>query len=273
MGKPIFIIGATGYMGMAICREAKARGLDWMPISGQSIDFKIFRGLVDRWKPGLVINAAAYIPSPNVAACDLPEHQAPTLAANLMLPAMLAEVCSLFDVAFCQLSTGCLFDEAGPYKETAEPLRGFGRHAGFYIGTKLEAERAVQINPKTYILRLRLPFGNEVHPRNYITKMLRLPVVWDHLNSMVHRNDFAKALFDLWTIKPDYGIYHVCNKGVLPARQIMRMITQKGMRANAYHFEPGPVAGCWLDTQKLEDTGVKLRYLEDAFDDALCTYH
>jgi len=217
----------------------------------------VFRELLCDYNPELVINGAAFIPERSVDDCK--HHASETIRANTVLPVMLSEWCGREGVAFAQISTGCLYDDAKNYTEEDKPTRDFDGYCGLYLVSKYWAERIVSRNPNTYIWRIRLIFDNLNHPKNYLTKLKAYPQVWDQVNSLTHRGDYVKAALDLWQKRAPFGTYHMCNPGVISARAIVNMAGWEGKE-----FVEGPCRGGTLSTAKLEATGVKMRNVEEA---------
>jgi dTDP-4-dehydrorhamnose reductase len=271
MSKMIFILGSTGYIGKAVVAEANRRGLNWCPIFTKEHTFNEIDGLITDNKPSLVINCAAFIPQPSVAECD--NHIAETCRANAIFPALLALSCARYKIPLMQLSTGCLFDENREYTETDTPIRGFGGHCGIYVGTKLVAEHAVLEYPDNYVLRLRLPFDEVDHPRNYLTKLTKFDQVYKHLNSLTHRGDFAKALFDLWMLRAAPGIYHCVNPDLVCVEGLLELMVQKGLIAKMPRTVKHSSTGCWLSAKKLESAGVQMRRVGLAIKESLENWH
>ena len=267
----VLILG-HGYMAHALAKEAAKRGwgitdnrtacenirLDhfWESIGGGS-------------HPDLVVNAAAYIPaSGRVTHCD--EHKSETIEGNVIFPQIVSHACELSNVPLIHLSTGCLFDEAKEYEETDAPTRGWDGYCGTYVGTKLLAEKLVLKHPQTYVLRVRLPFDEVDHPRNYISKLASFPTVFDHVNSLTHRGDFAKAALDLFEIGAEPGIYHMVNPGQVSVRTLLMGMLSRSIISKCPEIEENPpVKGTLLSTAKLLATGVKIRHIDEAMAESL----
>src|SRR5262249_2652796 len=157
--------------------------------------------------------------------------------ANTVMPTACAMACTCHDVPLMQISTACPYDEQREYQEEDTPLRGFGGHCGFYVGSKVAAETAVrERQPGSYILRIRLAFDGYGNDRNYLLKLARFPVVYEHTNSLTHRGDFAKLVFDLWGARVPYGTYNCVNPGTIKARQLIDRMVRKGIRAEPTAF-------------------------------------
>lgn len=256
----ILIFGSHGYMGSAIAAECDRRGVQWVPGSRRD-DL-----LIQAEGASLVINAAAFIPKPSVIKCE--SFKIDTLCGNVMLPFDLVSMCKMSDIPIIHLSTGCLFDEQREYTENDKPTRGWDGHCGFYVGTKLLAEELVREYEKHYILRLRLPFDEVDHPKNYLTKLTKFETVFDHTNSLTHRGDFSKWVLDLWEKRAPFGTYHCVNEGQVSARQVLLGLMVMGMIEKCPDVQEHPTTGARLSCQKLKDAGVQVRSIDDAMRDA-----
>lgn len=251
-------------MGSALVEECQRRGLDWQ--RGFRDAEKVWRGQIKR--SDLVINCAAFIPFPTVDACRF--HKGETILGNVLWPRRLADACQLEDIPLVHLSTGCLFDEQREYSETDTPTRGWDGYCGFYVGTKLMAESIVSEWHKHYILRLRLPFDEFDHPRNYLTKLAKFEKVYDHVNSLTHRGDFAKWVLDLWEKKAPYGTYHCCNQDQVTAYDLVASMALRGLIPNPPAFvKPDGTTGARLSVDKLVNAGVTVRSVNEAVTESL----
>lgn len=270
MSEKIMLLGASGFIGSAFVRECETRGLKFYAASRFEDWYDNepgFRMLLHEFQPTLVINCAAFIPSPSVDACK--DHPFETMATNVELPTLLANVCWKQHVPLMHLSTGCLFDEQREYSERDAPTRGWQGYCGFYVGTKIAAEQIVSKIPMHYILRLRLPFDEFDHPRNYLSKLASFTKVFDHVNSLTHRGDFVKAALDLWKLRAPWGKYHVACEGQVTARQLVMGMMARGMIQKCPDFVPSETTGCRLFVAKLKAAGVSVRHVDDALTEAL----
>jgi dTDP-4-dehydrorhamnose reductase len=167
------------------------------------------------------------------------------------------------------------------YRESDPPNFSFrDPPCSFYSGSKALAEEAIAGVGQCYIWRLRIPFDEFDHPRNYLTKVQRYPKVYDNVNSLSHRADFARACLDLWDRRAAFGIYNMTNPGYITTRQVIGMIQRLLAPQRQFEFWANdaefyrfgaktPRSNCVLDVSKLLATGVKLRPVEEAVEDAL----
>jgi dTDP-4-dehydrorhamnose reductase len=304
----ILLLGATGYIGQAFARELAARNIPFDAPSRAQSDYTRFDVLTDllrRGRPDFLINAAGYTGKPNVDACEI--HKADTLQGNTLFPAMVAHVCASQDVPFGHVSSGCIFagakitgrvekDLTAPepqalfrqnpavlagFTETDEPNFSFRRPpCSFYSGTKALAEEALAQAPRCFIWRLRIPFDQFDNPRNYLSKVQNYPKVYDNINSLSHRGDFVAACLDLWLKRAPFGAYNVTNPGFISTRQVVAMIQRVLHPPRPFEFwaddrefyrqaAKTPRSNCVLDVSKLLATGVPLRPVEVALENAL----
>jgi dTDP-4-dehydrorhamnose reductase len=256
----ILVIGANGYVGTAICSELLRREIEYVTDRHYLATDHILNCEV---KYDLVINCAAFIPQTSVAECD--KFPSETMKGNVILPAKLAHACDARSIPLAHISTGCLWSDGREHREDDTPDRAFAGHCGFYIGTKVLAETMVQMIPRHYIWRIRLPFDyNLDNPRNYLRKLILFDEVFDHENSLSHLGDFARACLDMVALQAPYGTYNVVNSGSIKATDIVKTLKGFGVRISEPRVVPGPQGGTRLNVAKLLSTGVKIRSVEEA---------
>jgi dTDP-4-dehydrorhamnose reductase len=167
------------------------------------------------------------------------------------------------------------------FTEADEPNFSFRRPpCSFYSGSKALGEEAIAGLGQSYVWRLRIPFDEFDNPRNYLTKLMRYPKVYDNVNSISHRGEFARACVELWQRRAPFGTYNVTNPGFVTARQVVAAIQKVLKPARAFEFwaddvefyrtaAKTPRSNCVMDASKLLATGVKLRPVEEALETSL----
>jgi len=308
----ILLLGATGYVGQAFATELNRRGWDFKSLSRAELDYTSFPVLLEtlgRMKPQFLINAAGYTGKPNVDACE--SRRAETLQGNTLFPQTIAHACAVTGTPWGQVSSGCIFsgakvevngdwqvepDLSRPEREALfhdhpERIRGFTEGdepnfsfrrppCSFYSGTKALGEEVIQGVGSSYIWRLRIPFDEFDSGRNYLSKLMRYDRVYQNINSLSHRADFAKACLDLWERRAPFGIYNVTNPGAVSTRQVVERIRRvlkpdrefKFWDDDAEFYRMGAVAprsNCVMDVAKLLHAGVFMRPVEEALEEAL----
>ncbi|MGH7941655.1 MAG: SDR family oxidoreductase [Limisphaerales bacterium] len=308
----ILLLGASGYIGTAFAKELTRRGWDFISVPRGRLDYGRFDLLVEflkSEKPEFVINAAGYTGKPNVDACE--EAKADTLAGNTLLPHTIAQACAATGIPWGHVSSGCIFNGAKIVEDgrvrvekdmtkpearavagkSPEKIRGFTETdtpnftfrdlpCSFYSGTKALAEEAIFGIGKSYIWRLRIPFDEFDNARNYLSKLQRYPKIYDNVNSISHRADFARACLDLREKDAPFGIYNVTNPGFVTARQAVELIERILKPGRTFDFwkddnefyreaAKAPRSNCVLDASKLSAAGVKMRHVREAIEDSL----
>lgn len=308
----ILLLGASGYVGQAFAAALERRGKAFLPLNRRELDYtrfdQLLRCLRER-RPEFVVNAAGYTGKPNVDACEV--ARAETLQGNTLFPQTVSQACQVAGVPWGHVSSGCIYAGAkvaveGGFrieKDLARPdlkelvhtrpaaICGFTEDdppnfsfrsppCSFYSGTKALAEETIAGLGSVFLWRLRIPFDGLDNPRNYLTKIQRYAKVYDNVNSLSHRGDFADACLDLWERKAPFGIYNVTNPGFVTTRQVVDMVTRILRPGRAFEFWANdeefyrlgavtPRSNCVLDASKLLATGVKMRPVEAALEESL----
>ena len=128
--------------------------------------------------------------------------------SNAVFPSWLGHLCQEFKIPWGHVSTGCVYDGLTSdlcsltsghvgWKETDPPNFRFGRRCSFYSGSKVLGEQLIASFP-CYIWRIRMPFDEGNHPKNYITKMISYARLYENTNSFSHRGEAVSACLSLW---------------------------------------------------------------------------
>jgi len=309
----VLLLGATGYIGTAFAEELARRGRDFRPVSRSETDYTRFDPLLDllrRTKPEFLVNCAGFTGRPNVDACEA--AKADTLLGNALLPQTVAHACAAAGVPWGHVSSGCIYTGAkirdvegrwSTVKDLMRPdllatiradrgrLRGFTEEdapnfsfrappCSFYSGTKALGEEAVVGIGESYVWRLRIPFDGHDGARNYLSKVQRYAKVYDNVNSVSHRGDYASACLDCWEKRVPWGIYNVTNPGWVTTRDVVDLVQKHvaphrtfeywGDDAEFYQVAAKtPRSNCVLDTGKLIAAGIRIRSVDEALEHSL----
>jgi dTDP-4-dehydrorhamnose reductase len=308
----IVVFGASGYIGEAFVRELQRRGEPFISVSRAQMDYTRFEVLLaflrDK-KPEFLINAAGFTGRPNVDACEI--AKAETLAGCVLLPQTIAHACAVAGIPWGHVSSGCLYSGAkivdgekvrvekdmtrpemrALIEKQPERIRGFTEEdapnfsfreppCSFYSGAKAMGEEAIAGVGQNYSWRLRIPFDEFDGPRNYLSKVQRYSKVYDNLNSVSHRGEFARVCVDLWKRRAPFGIYNITNPGFITTRRVVELV-EKFLRPNRpFEFFSNdeefyrvaaktPRSNCVLDVSKLLATGIQMLPVEEAIEASL----
>jgi dTDP-4-dehydrorhamnose reductase len=308
----IFLLGASGYVGRAFQRELTRRKLSFKAISRSDLDYTSFRVLSNTLRlhrPDLVINCGGFTGQPNVDACET--RRTETILGNVVLAQTVAQACDVADVRLGSVSSGCIYsgvkvqsedgswtvrkdmnsaDVADLLAARSSRIRGFDEGdapnftfesgGSFYSGTKAVAEKILLGFPTGYLWRLRLPFEPENNPRNYLSKLLTYPRLYQNWNSLSHLGDAVSACLQIWESNLPGGAYNVVNSGYVSTREVVHMI-KKFLRPewNPEFWQDdeefyrcaarAPRSNCILETGRIQQGGIKMRDVETALVDAL----
>src|ERR1700733_14765797 len=194
----ILLLGASGYIGRTFASELRRRGHSFIPLTRRAFDYTRFDFLFDylrTMRPMFLINAASYGGNFNGTLAEGERDK--MMAANALLPQMIARACLMTKTPWGHVSSGSIYNGAKVIKDgegrvekdlgSAEVRRLFAAHPGqfrgfserdeanfsfrhppcsFYSGTKALAEEAIREvgQGHCYILRLRLPFNERDEP-------------------------------------------------------------------------------------------------------------
>ena len=217
----VLVTGGTGQVATALRDILPAAGVEALVVGRPDFDFDRpdgIAGLVERFRPDAVVNAAAW------TAVDAAEaEEAAARRANAEGPAVLAAACARAGIPLLHLSTDYVFDgnKGSPYHEedATNPSSVYGR-------TKLAGEVAVLgAHERTMVLRTSWVFA--ASGRNFVRTMLAagatrpvLRVVGDQHGCPTAAPDLADAMAALllgirdggW--QPAYrGVFHAAGAG------------------------------------------------------------
>ena len=209
----VMITGGNGQLGRALVQTAPA-DRHCVAVDRAALDItdgNAVRACVDRIRPTMIINAAAY------TAVDRAEiERDAAFAVNRDGAGNLARAAQAVGAAMVHISTDFVFDgtQSSPYAETAPraPL-------GVYGASKAAGEDAVRaIVPDALIVRTA--WVHAARGRNFVETMLRVMaergdvrVVADQIGTPTHARSLARAIWGLQDAA-ETGTFHVTDAGV-----------------------------------------------------------
>jgi dTDP-4-dehydrorhamnose reductase len=227
----VLITGAEGQVGRALL-ESRPAGVAVIGCTHADLDIadaEAVRGCVDRLRPDVILNAAAY------TAVDKAESE-PQLArrANAAGPGYLAAAAAACGARVIHVSTDFVFDgrASRPYLPDAEtnPLGTYGK-------TKREGELAVleRLPERSVIVRTAWVYA--ATGRNFVGTMLRVMdtngsarVVADQVGTPTAASSLAEVLWRI-AARPDIrGIHHWTDAGVASWYDFAVAIAEEGTR-------------------------------------------
>jgi len=174
-------------------------------------------------KPTHVLNAAGCTGRPNVDWCE--DNKEATMRSNVTGTLNLTDCCFQLGIHCTVFATGCVYqyDEEHPIGG-----RGFVEEdeanfdGSFYSFTKAKVEAMMKFYSNVLILRLRMPVSDDLHPRNFVTKISAYERVVDIPNSNTILTDLLPASI-LLAEHSETGIYNFTNPGAISHNEVLTL--------------------------------------------------
>jgi dTDP-4-dehydrorhamnose reductase len=187
----ILVFGGNGQLGRELARAACSRAIPLRALShaeADIVDSAAVAAALARWKPQLVVNAAAYT-KVDLAEANVEEAR----RGNETGPAVLAGACATAGVPMIHVSTDYVFDggKQGAYLETdpVRPLNVYGR-------TKAAGEEAVRRALDRHII-LRTAWVYSEFGDNFVKTILRLAATRDELRVVADQHGSPTSACDI----------------------------------------------------------------------------
>lgn len=280
------LLGGSGYVGQAFAAHLRRRGLPFVaPTHGEldALSRDAVVQAVDAIRPDFVINAIGFTGRPNIDGTE--REKLHCLITNATVPGILGEVLGERGIALGHVSSGCIYDgtrpDGTPFTEDDPPNFAFSHpRASWYSRTKAMAETLLRDCPTAVIWRLRIPFDEFDHERNYITKIMRYDRLLEVTNTISQLQEFTAISLETLLRRLPAGIYNVVNPGAIRTSDVAEAIRRHGLCTKEFQFfkdeddflaAPGRVkrANCVLSSEKLAAHGLALRPIHEALDDTL----
>ncbi|VBB81266.1 Putative rhamnose biosynthetic enzyme [Podospora comata] len=230
---------------------------------------------LDRVKPTHVLNAAGCTGRPNVDWCE--DNQEATIRSNVIGTLNLTDCCFLRGIHCTVFATGCIYqyDEAHPWDGPGFLETDPANFAGsFYSMTKAHVMKHYN---NCLILRLRMPVSDDLHPRNFVTKIAKYERVVDIPNSNTILSDLLPASI-LMAEHKELGIYNFTNPGAISHNEVLtlfRDIVRPSFSWKNFSLEEQAKvikagrSNCKLDTtklvNKLKEYGYEIPEIHEAY--------
>ena len=283
------VIGGSGFIGREIVNEIHRRGQRVTVVGRQSCDLYDHGSLARHLSlisPDAVINAAGYVGRPNVDACE--SNKSECLAANAVLPGVIASACRMNALPWGHVSSGCIYSSANSnsssFSELDTPNFTFRKGpCSFYSGTKALGEEILRDCQDCYIWRIRIPFSNRDCQKNYLTKLMNYDRLLEATNSLSNLDEFVSATVDCFQKQVPFGTYNLTNPGAISTSEVVDLIRQSGIINREFKFfrseqefmslaAKTPRSNCVLDTSKASDAGLVMSPIRESLKKALQTW-
>eukprot|EP01119_Soliformovum_irregulare_P008269 TRINITY_DN21398_c0_g1_i1.p1 TRINITY_DN21398_c0_g1~~TRINITY_DN21398_c0_g1_i1.p1 ORF type:complete len:294 (-),score=79.88 TRINITY_DN21398_c0_g1_i1:32-913(-) len=219
--------GEKGWLGSLVCDILKQRNIPFHIAKSRLEDRTGIIEEIELHKPEYILNAAGVTGRPNVDWCE--DHKEETIRSNVIGTLNLCDVASMKGIHVTNFSSGCIYE----YDETHKLGDGNGFKeedtpnftGSFYSMTKGMVEKLLQNYRNVLTLRIRMPLSDDLHPRNFITKITKYQKVVNIPNSMTILHDLLPISVEM-TLRKLKGIYNFTNPGAISHNEILELYKQ-----------------------------------------------
>lgn len=240
-----------GYVGKYIAQELINQNLEF-----RWIDHQIVKNSGLPWGTKFIINAAGFTGVPNVDACENAKDE--TIEGNVTFPLILEQKAKVLMAPVLHISSGCVYTGYvdGGWEEDDVPNFTFD-NGSFYSASKALFQDLWldQYAYKSYIFRIRMPFGPDNDPKNLLSKLKKYNKLIDNVNSLSNVEEVAKAAVHFALTRPEFGLYNAVNPIGISTKEIAAMLDLDKEWMTPEEFKSisvAPRSNCVLSTNKMQ---------------------
>ncbi len=214
---------------------------------------------------------------------EQPGKLAENVRDNLFAPVVLANLSVKYGFHYTYIGSGCIFEY-----DTAHPMgdvtKGYTENdRANFVGSQYSTMKGFtdqmmkMYSDTTLNVRIRMPITGDMHPRNFITKLVSYKKVCSMPNSMTVLPTLFPVLVEM-IIKGHTGTINLCNPGVITHNEVLEMYkeivdpthTWENMTCEEQTnmLAAGRSNTC-LDTSKLVYMSPKIKNIHDAMRDVM----
>lgn len=278
--KRFLVFGKNGWIGGMLIAMLKARGSVVKGAESRLENRESIEKEILEFQPTHVLNCAGVTGRPNVDWCE--DNKQATIRSNVIGTLGLADICWLHKIHMTNFATGCIYayDDAHPlgsgkgFTESDAP----NFDGSYYSKTKAMTEKLLQEYDNVLTLRLRMPVSDDLHSRNFVTKITKYEFVVNIPNSNSILYDLLPASL-LLADNNVTGVYNFTNPGAISHNEVLTLfkkyINPDFSWKNFSLEDQSKVikaarSNCELDTTKLEkkmsEFGVTIPEIHTAYE-------
>lgn len=221
---PVFLIwGGKGWIAGHLKTLLDSQGKKVYTTTVRMQDREAVFSELEKYKPTHVLNVAGSTGRPNVDWCE--DHKEETMRNNVIGTLNLTDCCLMKGIHITVFATGCIYSY-----DDAHPIGGPGFletdksnfSGSFYSMTKAHVEEILKHYSNALVLRLRMPVSDDLHPRNFVTKITKYERVVDIPNSNTILHDLLPAAI-LLSEHNEVGIYNFTNPGAISHNEVLTL--------------------------------------------------
>ena len=207
------------------------------------------------WGTDFIINASGHTGYPNVDACE--KEKDLTIQGNVLYPLQLEKWATAIGIPVLHISSGCVYTgyKDGGWTEEDAPNFTFDNGSFYSASKSLFQELFAQYTYKSYLFRIRMPFGPDNSQKNLLTKLSKYDKLVNKLNSITQLEELARCVLYFAENRPEFGIYNAVNPGGIMTIDIANRL---GLNKEILTPEEellvmrAPRSNCTLSTEKMD---------------------
>ena len=231
----VLLYGKNGWIGQKVYELLLQRGHDVVAGNERAEDFTALEEEIKREQPTNIISTIGRthgeIGTMKYTTIDYLEQKGKlreNVRDNLYSPTIIAIISNKLGIHYTYLGTGCIYtyDEEHPYEEE---LNGFMEDSkpNFFGSSYSIVKGYTDMIMKMFAtnvlnVRIRMPITDEIHPRNFITKITTYNKICSINNSMTVLPDLLPIMIDMCD-KKITGTINLTNPGLIRHNDILEM--------------------------------------------------
>lgn len=233
----ILVFGAHGWIGSKVCDILKSMNIEFIKASSRADDYKAVKNEIT--SHGFITHIMSFIGRTHgvyegqqigtIDYLEKPGKLVENLRDNLYAPLILANIAVELGIHFTYLGTGCIFDYDNQHEMGNENAGFTEKDDPNFFGSSYSIAKGYTDNimknmfgDKVLNVRIRMPITDEIHPRNFITKIVNYEKVCSIPNSMTVLNNLLPVMIKM-SLSNQIGTINLTNPGVISHNEILEM--------------------------------------------------
>lgn len=229
----ILIFGGKGWIGtqfVSYLSEANSNFIlsttsNFILAISRADDSESVRNEILKYQPTHIISFIGRTHGENINTIDYLEQPGKlheNIKDNLYAPMVLSMLCKQYGIHYTYIGTGCIFTSEDPTSEFFDEDNEPNFFGSSYSIVKGYTDRLMHLQDNVLNLRIRMPITDNVHPRNFITKIVNYEKICSIPNSMTVINDMLPVIYDMME-KEITGTFNMVNSGLISHDEILTM--------------------------------------------------